>query len=564
MCLVYPGRSPRMTGGTEHDCEPFWPHPFINGARVLQGVGVSDPARTVVDLAMSELSRRLRRRDDWWNLFKCPETRAQWAAEALVEPMAVRAPDHNLRVWLTPNQVEYVLEELQGYASLRDVENNCQVSCFERIWESHAILDNSARESLNCQLSRFLETLPDKLARREGDELTCRIIDPYLHPLIYGRTLAYDSAKEGFLRPEPVPNITDVTNTDFLSQKFACLPCDFLISQDGTAKALSYINNLQPCYSALYRHFEGLLSKCVPMFEHVLTDLHVDNPNRVRIQEPSSSAEWEEPEPPDFSRDSVDWSAFESKKRQWVMRRSIVPDVPITGYQGGLEERRNIVQLRGKTLQVIHDVYDICIKPGGPAFQGSQWRIEGMKNERIVACVFYNSSSENITPNSIEFRMAVKTPPTFPKKGHQDITIKTWGLQTRKPCHQYIGAVPLRQGLCIAYPNIYQYHITPFSLVDPSKEGHQRIIGLYLVDPSIAPLASTQRVPPQQKAWTRLGLEKATRGIFAVELVDKVLDEVDGVMDIDEAVKYRERMVKERTRLSVLNDVQRFNIPCNS
>jgi hypothetical protein len=54
---------------------------------------------------MSELSRCLRRRDDWWILFKCPETRAQWAAEALVEPMAVRTPSHNLEVWLTPNQV---------------------------------------------------------------------------------------------------------------------------------------------------------------------------------------------------------------------------------------------------------------------------------------------------------------------------------------------------------------------------------------------------------------------------------------------------------------------------
>lgn len=48
----------------------------------------------------------------------------------------------------------------------------------------------------------------------------------------------------------------------------------------------------------------------------------------------------------------------------------------------------------------------------------------------------------------------------------------------------------------------------------------------------------------------RLCLEKGTRGIFPVELVEKVLDEIDGVIDMDEAVKYREMMVKERTRLS--------------
>ncbi|KAG1886126.1 hypothetical protein F4604DRAFT_1917813 [Suillus subluteus] len=527
-----------MTGGT--DCEPLGPHPFIDDARILQGVGVGDPARAilsrtqVVDLAMSELSRCIRRRDDWWNLFKCPETRAQWAAEALIEPVVVRAPGHNLRVLLTPNQV----------------------SCFERIWESQAILDNSARASLNCQLSRFLETLPDKLARREGDELTRHIIDPYLHPLIYGRTLAYDSAGEGFLRPELVPNITDATGTDFLSQKFACLPSNFLISQDGTAKALSYINNLHPCYSVLYRHFEELLSKCIPMFEHILTDLHADNPNRERIQGPSSSAEWEEPEPPDFSRDTVDYSAFESKKRERIMRRLIVPDVPITGYPGGLEERRNIMQLRGKTLQVIHDVYEICIKPGGPAFQGSKWRVEGVKNEHIVACILYNS---RILPATrLNFAWLLRHRLQFPKNGDREVTIRQENLVT-----SILALSQFSKDYAVAYPNIYQYHITPFSLVDPSKEGHQRIIGLYLVDPSIAPLASTQRVPPQQKAWTRLGLEKGTRGIFAVELIDKVLDEVDGVMDMDGAVNYRERMVKERTRLSVLNDVQRFNIQCN-
>ena len=212
---------------------------------------------------------------------------------------------------------------------------------------------------LNRRLSRLLESIPDKLARREGDELTRHIIDPYAYPLIYGETLAYDPAKEGILRPEP-PRLSSV-DTDFLSQKYACLPCDFLISQDGTAKALSYINNLHPRYSALYRHFEELISKSVPMFEHVLTDLHADNPHRIRIHGPSSVAEWDEPEPPDFSRDIVDWSAFESKKRQWIMRRSIEPDVPTTGYPGGLEERPNIVRLRGMTLQVIIHVYEICI-----------------------------------------------------------------------------------------------------------------------------------------------------------------------------------------------------------
>jgi hypothetical protein len=129
-----------------------------------------------------------------------------------------------------------------------------------------------------------------------------------LYPLIYGETLAYDPAREGILRPEPAPSTTGPTSTGVLSHRHACLLCDFLISQEGTAKALSYINNIHPRNSTLYRHFEELISKRVPIFEHILTDLHADNPHSVRIQGPLSVADWDKPESPDFSRDFADWS----------------------------------------------------------------------------------------------------------------------------------------------------------------------------------------------------------------------------------------------------------------
>ncbi|KAG2365469.1 hypothetical protein BDR07DRAFT_640846 [Suillus spraguei] len=277
---------------------------------------------------------------------------------------------------------------------------------------------------------------------------------------------------EGFVRPELVPNIADATGTDSLSPKFACLSCDFFISRDGTAKGLSYINNIHLCYSALYCRFEELLSKCVPMFDH---DLDADNQNKKRNQGTSSSAKW-----PLYSP-AIPSIGLRLRARSggglYTGRLCLMSRLQVT--RVGWESVKMLYNLGGG----LSKSYMTCTRfalYGGLAFQGSQWRTEGMKNERIVACILYNSSSENITHNSIEFRMALKTPSPFP-----------W----IKPC-RYIRAVPIRQGVCIAYPNMYQPHITPFSLVDPSKEGHQRIVGLYLVDPGIAPLTSTQGVPP--------------------------------------------------------------------
>ncbi|KAJ8586499.1 hypothetical protein M405DRAFT_354254 [Rhizopogon salebrosus TDB-379] len=81
------------------------------------------------------------------------------------------------------------------------------------------------------------------------------------------------------------------------------------------------------------------------------------------------------------------------------------------------------------------------------------------------------------------------------------MTINTWDLQKGD---QHIGSVSLHQRPCIAFPNIYQYHLTPFSLTNPLKEGR---IGLYLVDPSVAPSASKQRSLPNR----RLGRDQASR-----------------------------------------------------
>lgn len=155
----------------------------------------------------------------------------------------------------------------------------------------------------------------------------------------------------------------------------------------------------------------------------------------------------------------------------------------------------------------------------------------------------------------------MKIPQPFPS-GHQEATVQTWGLMTGDPCHQYLGMVPIREGLCVAFPNIYQHTHTAFSLADPSQAGHQRVVGVFLVDPDIRPIPSTARVPPQQKHWARKAIEESK--LFAVELVDKIMVETEGLMDANEAESVCKAMAKERSDFRDRNDQQYFCVPCQS
>ncbi|KAF9225298.1 hypothetical protein BS17DRAFT_778410 [Gyrodon lividus] len=542
--------------GLPRDKYPGYRHPFLNGKLYVEGVG--DNPRTVTDLAMSRFSAFIRREKNWWKYLRDPVIRARWTTEGRGHTWIVSAPSTEIEVWLNESQVDYVLAELSGYAQLRDVQHECQVSCYERIWESDSLLSNLAAASFNLNVA----VLPDALCIPEDGvyESTRSILDPSLYCLIFGRTLAYDPSNPQLLRAEPPPRSHDPENTSAVSKQRAYLPTDFAISSSGIVKAKSYINNLHPRHNTLFRCFEEILSKCIPLFEHVLTDLHRENVLEPRIKCPASLAFFEEPEPPDFRTDDIGWADFEAKKRRWSMSQPIMlPDVPPSGYLGGLEARRHTVQLRDRNLQVIFHVVETRLHPGGQPYEGSLWHVQGMKNERIVACAYYYASVENIAGNALEFRTAVKSPqPFFP--GHREAMIQLWGLSDNDPCHQYLGSVPIRENFCVAFPNIYQHRHTSFSLLDPSKPGHQRVVGVFLVDPDIPPIPSTTHVPPQQKSWVRRGIEESK--LFAVELVDKIMSETEGLMDAREAELVRKDMLDERGNFQAKNNQQYFCVPC--
>jgi hypothetical protein len=156
--------------------------------------------------------------------------------------------------------------------------------------------------------------------------------------------------------------------------------------------------------------------------------------------------------------------------------------------------------------------------------------------------------------------MAVTSPKRF-HAGDTGATMRTWAMKDGDPCHQYIGSKLTSTGLAIAFPNIYQYRHSPFRLHDPSKEGYQRLIAFYLVDPEIQPVISTSRVPPQQKSWIKAAVEESVDVRLPLELVEKIVDYVEGKMNWDEAVDFRREMLEERKNFWRQNDHYHFCIP---
>ncbi|KAF8226655.1 hypothetical protein L208DRAFT_350947 [Tricholoma matsutake] len=527
-------------------------HPFFFAVHYFGGVG--DNPRTLTELAMCEYSADLRRNSDWWKHFQNKGTREAWASIAQRRVWTIRTPSSFADVHLSPKQIEYVLDELAGYSALIDHENRCQISCFERIWESEHLLDSAAAAALNHELSN-LRNQPLMFQ----DTITTLLINPFLHCLVYNRTLVSSPLNRHLPpRPLPSPSAGDIYT---MSPQFAFLPSEILVSSSGVASFASYINNLHPSHTTLYAHFETVLTSFLPLFEHTLTDLHRSNPLVQRIQGSYKYIVWDEPDEPEFSDDDEGWAAFDREMRHWEMNRPIyLPDIPDTGYPGGLECRNYVVSLKGRKLQVILQVSDTRLRPGGPGFPGTPWHVEGMRNEGIVACGLYFPSVENITSTSLQFRMAVNYPRGF-SAGDTGATLRTWGLRDGDSCHQYIGSRPVHSGLAIVFPNIYQHRQTSFTLLNPSRPGHQTVIAFFLVDPELQPIVSTAMVAPQQKHWIKQALDESLDRRVPMEVVERIMDYVEGVMEVDEAENYGRALMQARETFRDANNNYHFCIP---
>lgn len=371
-----------------------------------------------------------------------------------------------------------------------------------------------------------------------------------------------------------------------LSLNFQWLPCDVVIDADGHATIDSYINNLNPSeHAELYNIIGGFIEQSLPAWDIVYRwpdefsfqrlEAEMVGPNcttpdkckygcypsnrplnegeRPREDDDESSS----PSSPSAStvgsendpvRDQLDSEWFDRTHK--VILPDAVPEQnlkPDRFFHLTPQDVRSSKFFNGKSrIQVIVKLANIHLTPKNPTYNGGSWHIEGQLNEHICATALFYYDNENITESRLAFRTRsnreeLDTGLDYQQSDYRSIA-RTFAIDPTPPHDstvQDIGSVLTRSGRAVFFPNLYQHQVQPFSLADPSRPGHRKILALFLVDPAI-PIISTAQVPPQQPHW---------RADHRTQQGSSSEDTATDVINWAEAVQIRAELMQERSAL---------------
>ncbi|KAJ7158069.1 hypothetical protein C8R46DRAFT_1291466 [Mycena filopes] len=415
---------------------------------------------------------------EWQRKAADPQIRDKWRKEALEQAATAAAvEDATLRDRLmTEKMIEYVLAELDGYATTADNGRGIERACFEAIWYSDRLISDARLQ----QLKTAVKLLEDVWYPGSND----RVLD-LVHPSV-SSTAARTRTAHPRSAPQPIlfpcahrrPNQEEWTSEDF-----CWLPSDFAIAEDGTASA--YINNLHPerhATRSLYRIVEEVLSAFVPVFERVLGDVnreggsHTNSPlfgdsGRLRPIECIWGRD-ERPYPKEEPESDEDIDDF--NRRFWESIEKTLPEA--NRYSGHLEDGFKPVELRGRTTRNMK----------GGIGMSREW------STKASLLLYYDE--ENITESELSFRVPTAEP-SYHMQGDSECM-----RALNEECVQDIGAVVTKAGRALAWPNLFQ-HCVSFELADATKPGHRKILAFLLVDPTKEHIVSASDVPPQQAEW---------------------------------------------------------------
>ena len=281
----------------------------------------------------------------------------------------------------------------------------------------------------------------------------------------------------------------------------------------------------------------------------------------------------------DVDEDDNDDEEEDDEEEPWEV---ILPDPdPFDAANHKLPTPPDFKQLygeKGRTLQVIVKLANIELTPEKPRYEGGTWHVEGKQvrtslltltlqsidwkpsqNEHICATAIYYYSSDNIKYSELQFQQFIDAAPftkyNYPQNDH-GFLFDLFGLANEDAGTQHIGELETCEGRLITFPNILMHQVQPFELEDKTRNGHRKILALFLVDPNVR-IASTGNVPCQRLDWWRKATSEAMSGEASsakgldklpVELRDQVYDGIeDFPISLKEAKELREELMAERT-----------------
>lgn len=135
----------------------------------------------------------------------------------------------------------------------------------------------------------------------------------------------------------------------------------------------------------------------------------------------------------------------------------------------------------------------------------------------------------------------------MPEQGEYLAAEPLFGVAHDGPAISNLGRVLTRSHRRLAFSEVLQHCVPPFSLRDRHKPGRRKILALFLVDPNIR-LLSTSNVPPQRRDWWAEEVRKMEPfARLSEELFDMIVARVeDWPIGWDDACAVRERLMEER------------------
>lgn len=221
----------------------------------------------------------------------------------------------------------------------------------------------------------------------------------------------------------------------------------------------------------------------------------------------------------------------------------------------------NRLDLRTKFngIQVIFKLANIHLTPEKPVYSGSNWHVEGALNEHICATALYYYDSVNIEDSKLAFRLPINAEAMVmkPAQSEWEAAEALFGVRNDEPAIQELGEISTREGRLLAFPNVLQHRVKPFGLRDKTKPGHRKILAMFLVDPFI-PILSTSNVPPQRRDWWADQVRKIPPfSDLPIEMFEQIIAGVEEFpMSWEKALEVREKLMEERGRMTnEINDV---------
>ncbi len=408
------------------------------------------------------------------------------------------------------------------------------------VYQADQLISHELREAFIAEAS-ILEYVPEH--KKDWHPNSNKQVLDLVHPSLYCYVKGVSRVTSGRSMPfykfltagevEKEENDTYYDNKPGISAKYQWLPTHFHIDVDGKVTIESYINNLPPkLHRGLYESISSIFERFVPLFNKTLTDAL--NPRRNRLYCGGVY----------YDKGDIDFPNYEAYNTWKRQHGPSQPEFDEFSFSD-VPYPTKVVDLNGRTVQVIVKMANIILTPDKPQYDGGVWHVEGMENERIIATGIYYYTCENITESHLEFRISVSEP--MYEQDDRTGVEALFGLRDQDLLVQQIGSVITQQDRCVVFPNLYQHKVAPFKLVDPTKPGVRKILCFFLVDPA-TPILSTANVPPQQKKWIffeKKFIEGTYFSILPPEILHMILDLYEDE-SLEAAKKHREKLMAER------------------